>query len=75
MPADNLYAPGTFDTELHLFTSPDAQDPFGPRTGHFHMDIGMVKDTDNNLLPYYFQMNRTDPMTLKAYHLNMENPA
>lgn len=46
-----------------------AQDPFSPRTGHGHMDIGLVKDTDNNLLPYYFQMNRSTPMTIKGYHL------
>jgi hypothetical protein len=48
-----------------------AQDPFSPRTGHAHTDIGLVKDTDNNLLPYYFQMNRTTPMTIKGYHLEV----
>jgi hypothetical protein len=46
-----------------------AQDPFSRRTGHGHMDIGLVKDTKNNLLPYYFQMNRSTPMTIKGYHL------
>lgn len=58
-----------------LFTSKDgvqwtvAQDPFGPRTGNKHMDIGLVKDTDNNLLPCYFQMVRTQPMSIMGYHL------
>jgi len=46
------------------------RDPFGP-TGHHHMDIGLVKDTENNLLPCFFQMQRTDPMSLRGYHLHI----